>query len=366
MRILHVYNHFYPSIGGIEKYIEDLCLDLIKLGHRSDVCCLNVLPNSRQKLPKSGKYKGIRIYRLPCVDLRYYKIATNVPRLLNIAKKYDIIHIYGVGFFSDVFSLTKKIHGKPFIVSTVGGIFHTKNILGIKTLYFGLWCRLVLKAAKIVAISQHDKKLFSKISRNIELIPVPVETDKFNFHERKKSNLTMLYIGRISKNKRVDRLIDVVKILAASEPGTKLYIVGRDWEGLRESLEKHAASSGVGKNVEFVGEVSDKEMLEYINRSTFFLSASEYESFGISAVEAMSSGLIVVLNGIDSFRYFVHEGENGFIADYSRPEEVANLIKKLNKADLSKISKKAHERVEGFKPDSIARKIEKLYMKTVK
>ena len=364
MRILHVYNNFHPFKGGIESYIEDLCSELIKSGHTSDVCCLDRLPKTKEKLPKREAYKGITIHRIPFMDTKYYKIA---PSVLKIAKRYDIVHVYGTGFFSDFLCLTKILHRKPVFVSGVGGVFHTKDISGIKKVYFNLWCRFALhNAEKIIAISDHDRKLFSKISLKVEVIPVPIATEKFMSKERKKSNFKMVYVGRISKNKRIDRLIDVVKILARQEPRTKLYIIGKDWEGLRASLEKRVLSEGIWKNVEFVGEASNAEMLRHMHEATFFLSASEYESFGISAVEAMASGLIVVLNDLDSFRYFVRNGENGYVVDYSKPEEVAALIFRLSKTPLSGISKKAMERVKEFRKSDVSKKIEALYVNGMK
>ncbi|UCC91434.1 MAG: glycosyltransferase family 4 protein [Candidatus Aenigmatarchaeota archaeon] len=361
MRILHVYNHFYPCVGGIEKYVEDLCLDLIRIGHTSDVCCLNTHGNFKEKLKPHEKYKGITIYRLPYLDLKYYKIA---PAVLKIAKKYDVIHVYGTGFFSDFLNLTKIIHGKPVLVSTVGGVFHTKNLRAVKNVYFKYWCKAMLNSTdKVIAISEHDKKLFSEITHNIEMIPVPVEIDKFKFLKRKKCNLKMIYIGRISKNKRVDRLIDVVKFLAKKEPKTKLYIIGGDREGLKGSLESQVVSKGVKRNIEFLGEAEDEKMLKYIKKSTLFLSASRYESFGISAVEAMASGLIVILNDIEAFRHLVTDGENGYLADYSRPESVARIILKLNKLELSGISENANKRAQEFRTENIVKKIEKLYLK---
>jgi len=237
----------------------------------------------------------------------------------------------------------------------------------IKNIYFGFWCRFTINFSdKIIAISGHDKRLFSRISNNIELIPVPVDTDNFEFHERKRSNFKMISVGRLSRNKRIDRLINVMKIVSRIEPKSKLFIVGKDIDGLQKSLEKDVAEAGIQNNIEFLGEIDDKKMLEYMKKSTFFLSSSEYESFGISAVEAMASGLIVILNDIESFRYFVKNGENGFLAEYSDENGVAELISKLNKKDLLAISKSASERVLEFKKENVAKRMESLYLEIVK
>jgi alpha-1,3-mannosyltransferase len=364
MKILHVYNHFYPCVGGIERYIEDLSLELIKRGHKSDVCCLNRCPNSRKKLPSKEEYKGITIYRIPFIDLKYYKIA---PSVIKIAKKYDIVHIHGIGFFTDYFCLTKFFHNKPIVVSTVGGVFHTKKLIFFKKLYFNIWCKFLLRESnKTIAISEHDKNLFSKINNNVVIIPVPIDINKFPFKKRKKNNFKLLYIGRISRNKRIDYLIDVIKYISKKQPGAELYIAGEDWEGLRKYLEEKVKILGLEENVKFLGKISEAELKKYIDISTFFVSASEYESFGISAIEAMSAGLIPILNNIESFRYFVKSKENGFIVDYKRPEEVANIIIKIDNKSLQKLSEKARKRVYEFTRENVTKQIEKLYLDILK
>lgn len=337
MKILHVYNHFTPCTGGIENQIDGLCRNLNGLGHESDVVCLNTCPNSREKLPKFGEYNGIKVYRLSYLNLRFYKIA---PSVLKLARDYDIIHVHGLGFFSDFLVLTKFLHKKPLILSTHGGIFHTKSLYILKKIYFEGWCRFTLKKFdQIIAVSKKDLKLFSKISSKIVFIPNAVDIKDFANLKRESEKNSFLFVGRISRNKRIDNLINTFYFLKKKIPDVKLYIVGEDWEGLKKDLERLVETKDLKENVIFTGRIKDKEELyDYYSRTEFFVSASEYEGFGISVLEAMAAGSPVIVNDIDAFRELVRDSENGYLIDFSKYEEASTKILEVMKKDLSKIS----------------------------
>lgn len=358
MRILHACNHFSPCIGGIERYVEDLCNQLISSGHTSDVVCLDRCAYSDDKLNSYEKIGKINVYRIPFMDLKYYHVA---PSILNFIKDYDVIQIHGIGFFSDILILTKISHKKPLTLSTHGGIFHTKKISFLKKLYFNLWCKFTMNFIdKVMAHSKKDEELFSRISKPIM---IPYAINFRNFAEKKKEKNSFLFVGRLSKNKRVDRLLDVAFRLKGEIPDFKLYIVGDGDE--RPVLENKREKLGLNDNVYFVGEKTGKPLLEYYSRSKFFLIASEYEGFGISVIEAMASGCTVIVNDIGVFRNFVKNGKNGFISDFSNPEETSELILNIRNKDLSKISKNAKEKAKEYDWKNIIKRTEKIYMDLV-
>jgi alpha-1,3-mannosyltransferase len=101
----------------------------------------------------------------------------------------------------------------------------------------------------------------------------------------------------------------------------------------------------------------------------FFVSASEYEGFGITALEAMAAGCIPILNNIDSFREFVKNGKNGFIADFTDSKKASESIlnaMNINKKEKTEIAKRAIERAEGFSWDKKARGYEKVFLEVKK
>lgn len=363
MRILHVCHHFYPCVGGIEKYVEDLCTNLIALGHECEVVCLNTCAKRKDKLPEFVVHRGIKIHRVPFINFRIYKIA---PHVLKFVRGKDVVHIHGLGFFSDILTVTRFFHRKPLVLSTLGGVFHTGSHALLKQAYFNFWCKLTMKGvSRIIAVSKSDEKIFSKFS-NVTHIPVGISFGKFASLRKKEEENTLLFVGRISKNKRIDNLIRTVSFLKKQVPGIKLLIVGGDWEGIKNELEGMVSRLGLRDNVVFAGRVDEKELLNYYSRSQLFVTASEFESFGITVLEAMASGMPVVLNDISVFREFVKNNENGFIVDYSKPETAANKIASLLGKNLTQVKHRAQETAENYDWKRIANMIEDVYNGDVK
>ncbi|HZX34667.1 MAG TPA: glycosyltransferase family 4 protein [archaeon] len=359
MRILHVVNSFYPSVGGLESAVRLQCGELIRLGHICDVVTLDRQPNGK-KLGKEGKLGKIRIHRIPFAGLKYYKIATGA---LGFVKDYDIVHVDGTGFFSDFLILTKFFHKKPVVVSTYGGVFHTKNIMALKKIYFYLMQRIILKFAdRVIAISRNDYRLFRKITgKNLVLAELGADIGRLlKLKGRKEKNL-FIFAGRLSKNKMAENLLRAFAIVARKEPTARLCIIGEDWEGLKAGLEKLAEKLRIGKNVVFTGKLDDEGLRKYYSKADFFVSASRFESFGITAIEAMAAGCIPILNNIESFRNFVRDGESGFLVDFEDYGRTAEKIAAIMGLERGKVRKKAVESARKFGQGTRAAELVKVY-----
>ncbi len=358
MKTVHFIHHFYPCLGGMEKALEELAPELVLKGIECRVVCLNKCANSGKKLSPKGEFKGVKIERLPFLDLKAYKVAFGA---LNHARKADLIHVHGLGFFSDLLLLTKFFHRKPVVLTSYGGVFHTGSN-PLKWLYFYLWNRLLLHFAdRLVAISVHDVELFSKIvlRERIELIPVPVDLHSFKPGKKKKNQF--VFVGRLSRNKRVDLLIKAFK--GTREENARLFIVGNDFEGLRQELERIAKNDS---RIKFLGAVTGAKLQSLLAESEFFISASDYESFGISAIEAMSAGCIPILSGIASFRDFLQRGKNGFEVEFHKPEKAAKELERIMRLNRKKLQEKRANSlkfVERFNPKKIAGRMLSLYSK---
>ena len=104
----------------------------------------------------------------------------------------------------------------------------------------------------------------------------------------------LLYAGRLIDHKRVDVLLSSVRELLAAGRPVRLDVIGDGPE--RSNLERLAVDLGIAHLVRFLGQLeSVTEVWAHMKGARVFVSASEREGFGLSAVEAMACGTPVVV-----------------------------------------------------------------------
>jgi alpha-1,3-mannosyltransferase len=157
-----------------------------------------------------------------------------------------------------------------------------------------------------------------------------------------------VYVGRLARNKRVDLLIDAFARLAGRDRALQLRIVGHDWEDLLVGLKVQAKRLGVEQNVTFTGGVPDAQLAEELCSAAWFASASEYEGFGISAIEAMAAGCVPILNDIYAFRNIITDGDTGVLVDYTKPEAAAERMRSVLATPPGEMARRARARTDEF------------------
>ena len=347
LRVLHVCQDFYPGIGGIEKFVQDLCRHSRGLGIDARVLCLNRIHGSNVRLPKRDEVEGIPIRRVPFLNLRYYKPAV-LP--MGELKAADLIHVHGVGALMDYAVLTKWRHRRPIVLSTHGGIFHTSDLLRFKRVYFATAHRVLERLVdQTVAASRQDLELFRGVAKNLVLLENGADLSRFRRCEiERKDTKRLVYVGRLARNKRVDRLIDAFARLATHDRALELRIVGNDWEDLLVGLKVQAKQLGVEQNVTFTGGVPDAQLAEELCSAAWFVSASEYEGFGISAIEAMAAGCVPILNDIYAFRNIITDGDTGVLVDYTKPDAAAERMRAVLATPPGEMARRARARTDEF------------------
>lgn len=346
MNILQVVRQYLPSTGGMETYVSGLCRQLSQRGHHADVATLDYLFKSHEPLPHYQRVNGTDVIRLPSAGTARFFFA---PRLMEMAPRYDVIHVHGVDFFVDMLGACKKAHGRPVVLSTHGGFFHTPWIPWIKQAYFQTVTRASLRGIdRIIASSPKDKQLFASVSSRVALVENGIDFPAFAAVEKPAglAGEKLVFVGRISRNKRVDLLQAMLAELRLTHPDATLTVIGPDWEGLQAGLERRAVALGVGGAVNFAGVLPQEKMLEELASARLFVSASEYEAFGLSTVEAMATGTVPVVSGIPAFADLIENGATGFLSDFTDPMAAAAAVAaalEMPEAELRGIGAAARE-----------------------
>lgn len=321
MRIVHVVRQFHPSVGGLETVVMELALAQLAHGHEVRIVTLDRLFGSNERLPPGEKVRGLEVVRIPFTGSTRYPIAPSVLRHITSA---DLVHVHAIDFFFDYLAWTRPFHRKPLVASTHGGFFHTAFAATLKRVYFNIVTRL--SAAwydGIVAVSSADRDLFARISANVVCIENGVNIQRFLSASAQTPAKSIIAIGRFSANKRLDRLISFLAKLRSRDPDWTLVIAGRRSDLTSDDLAMLAEGAGIRAAVCIIESPTDEAIRRVMQSCSVIASSSEYEGFGLTAVEGMAAGLFPLLSDIPPFRHLVSQTKVGMLVDFSNADEAA-------------------------------------------
>jgi alpha-1,3-mannosyltransferase len=327
MLIVHVVRQFHPGVGGLENGVLDLASAQIAAGIRVRVVTLDRLFSATKgpPLPPRETINGIEVVRIPYFGSPRYPIALSVLRHVGNA---DLVHVHAIDFFFDYMAWTKPIHRRKLVVSTHGGFFHTPYAARLKRLWFATITRLSLKFyAAVIAISTSDFERFRPLRHEgMVFIENGANVDKFYDASSRHFKKSIVSIGRFAKNKRMDLLITFALALKQYDPEWRLTIAGRPGNLRADELRALVDDAGLSDTVNVIASPTDHAVKSLVHDSSFVAISSDYEGFGMVAVEGMSAGLFPLLSGIAPFRRLVDRTGLGMILDYARPYVAARQL----------------------------------------
>ncbi len=220
--------------------------------------------------------------------------------------------------------------------------FLVKKLVPFFMNYIRLWDKSSAdRPDKIIANSNFVKKRIKKYyRRESDVIYPPVSYSNFNIG--KKSQEYFLMVGRLIAYKKFD-----IAIQAFNKLGLKLKIIGRGPE--LERLKKMA-----GKNIEFLGRVSDEKLSECYSGCKAFIFPQE-EDFGIVAIEAMASGKPIIAYRGGDIPEHIENKKTGILFDEQKLENICEAVEKFK--TMSFDSEYIRKSVEKFDKEFFKAKI---------
>ncbi|WP_184420038.1 glycosyltransferase family 4 protein [Xanthomonas euvesicatoria] len=331
MKVVHVVRQFHPSIGGMEEVVLNVArqhqatsTDTVEI-----VTLDRVFTDPGARLAAQDTHQGLPIRRIGYRGSSRYPLA---PSVLGAIRSADVVHLHGIDFFYDYLALTKPLHGKPMVVSTHGGFFHTAYASRMKQLWFQTLTRTsALAYARVIATSENDGDLFAKVvaPARLRVIENGVDVEKYARQGAIAPGRTMLYFGRWSVNKGLIETLELLQAALKRDPHWRLIIAGREYDLNEADLRKAIAERGLQDKVQLSMSPSQEQLRALMQQAQFFVCLSRHEGFGIAAVEAMSAGLIPILSDIPPFVRLASESGQGVIVSRDRIEAAADQVQTL-------------------------------------
>lgn len=262
----------------------------------------------------------------------------------------------------------------PVIVREASHLSSQKEIIGFKKMVTSLFYNFL--AVKIVSLSCGVKtdlvKNYKINADKIEVIYNPVDIDRINILKNEKieaiskdsDEKVIISIGRLEPEKDFFTLIKAFKIIQSSM-SSRLIILGQG--SLSDDLKAYCKENQIEDKVSFEG--FQLNPYKYLRNSDIFILTSKYEGFGHVIVEAMATGVPVIVTNCPSGPIeIIKDNQYGRlvnIGDYQQiATEAINLFK--NNQLIDEYKRKGLERAENFNAKTIVRQYEQLFFKTIK
>lgn len=312
----------YPTFGGSGVLATELGKALAQKGHLVHFITYQQPVRLNGFIPNIS-YHEVQVPTYPLFDYPPYETAL-ASTMVDVIKNnsLDLLHVHYAIPHASAAYMAKKIleqEGKKIpVITTLHGTDIT--LVGRDKTYAPVVAFSINQSDAITAVSNNLRdetyKIFD-IEKDIKVIYNFVDVQRFN---RKPIDAFKKVIApngerillHASNFRKLKRVLDVVKIFyeVQKEMPAKLLFVGDGPE--RQSSEELARSLGIFDEIRFVGK--QEQMEDILAIADLFLLPSEYESFGLAALEAMAAGVPVVSTNAGGLKEINIDGETGYMA----------------------------------------------------
>lgn len=177
-----------------------------------------------------------------------------------------------------------------------------------------------------------------------------VDTEFFRqntvFRLPENNTFNLVYVGYLSARKNVGRLFDVIRELNHRSRVCHLHLVGDGPE--KEALQMKVRSMSLTGQVTFHGFRQKEELPGILSDSQCFLFQTDFDIWGLVLNETMAAGIPVIASPeAGAVHDLIDHGENGYIADFTKPVEITDIIISLmdDHRKLKDLSEKASAKI---------------------
>ena len=328
----------YPTHGGSGVVATELGSALADRGHSVHVISYAV-PFRFQEFRRNLSYHEVEVTAYPLFKYPPYDLAL-AGTIMEVSQQHglDIIHAhYAIPHAVSAILARDMLNGegkKMKVITTLHGTDIT--VIAQQKVFAQVTKYGLAKSDGVTSVSAELKERVQRTVdcglRDIEVIPNFVDTDRFQTNRCPEMRKQLVEDGErivmhVSNYREVKRPLDVIRLFAIAENTchARLIMVGEGPE--LGKCKELAETLGVSSRVNFIGTYD--AIWEILPQADAFVLPSEYESFGLAALEALSCGVPVIASNTGGLPEVVKDGETGFHHEVGDVESMAASLRSL-------------------------------------
>jgi glycosyltransferase involved in cell wall biosynthesis len=337
MSTIAFFSKYLPSDkpSGVSVQVHRLAQQLVKNGH--NVTCFSFSP-----APDDALYNVVQL-EWKVRSLLFRKLFPAIAFSKIPVGSFDIVHYHGDDYLCG--GNDKRI--RTFYGSALNEALHATAVsrfLYQALFYLFEWVSCTGKG-RLVGISNATKKSLPCIK---SVIYCSVPLDRYTFNERSKTTYpSLLFLGDLDSRKRGRLLLDVFeKEILPKFPDCILTIIG--------------PQPCSGKNVCYIANCSEQELIQQYQKSWVYCMTSSYEGFGVPVIEASACGCAVVATVNKGISEIINNRMNGMVCT---PETLGATVNDvIGSSELrSSLVRNGLTSVQAFATKKIAGEYEEMY-----
>jgi glycosyltransferase involved in cell wall biosynthesis len=324
VRIALFTNNYLPFCGGVTISVETLRLGLESSGHEAWVF------GPRLTGAEDVSVKVVRYPSIPVATYPEFALAVPYSRRIDrlvTALDFDVIHAHHPFLLGPAARRLARRNRRPLVFT-----YHTRYEkyahyvplpLGLVqaaalriSAGFAAQADAVLAPSAVIRDELHARGVRTPIA----VVPTGVDLARFRPGDRAAARRSLgvgaaaplvLYVGRLDREKSVDRVLAAFERVASTLPAAQLVLVGQGTE--TERLRRIARALPVAERIRFLGLRPHHSLAECYQAADVFLFASETETQGLVLAEAAACGLPAVAVDAPGCDEVVRDGDTGIL-----------------------------------------------------
>jgi N-acetyl-alpha-D-glucosaminyl L-malate synthase BshA len=365
----------YPTFGGSGVLATELGKELAAKGHQIHFITYQQ-PVRLSGFHANVSYHEVMVPNYPLFDFPPYETAL-ASAMVDVVNNHDIdlLHVHYAIPHASAAYMAKQIlqkQGKRVpVITTLHGTDIT--LVGNDKTYKPVVNFSMEESDVLTAVSQNLKDETYRnfnIDKPIEVIHNFVDVKRFHKtpEETFKKMIApngeriIIHASNFRKVKRVGDVVEVFELIRKEMPA-KLLLIGDGPD--RHAIEERTRSCDMHQHIRFLGK--QEQMEDLLPIGDLFLLTSEYESFGLAALEAMAAAVPVICTNSGGLPEINRHGITGFMSNVGDVKDMAqNAIRILaEETTLQHFRSAALNKAMEFDMDNIIPQYEQLYRKTM-